>query len=405
MVPILGRDNEPVKLVVHWPRFGPYHIARLEAAFHKLKRFGVTIIGMETAGQDNTYQWRRESGPTDFQRHTVFPNRVYETIPPWEMFGRFWSLLDTLDPAAVAITGYNSVDARWLLLWCCVHNRPAILMSASKRDDAPRVWWKEWAKSLIVRRYSAAICGGSAQRAYLESLGLSLNRIFLGYNAVDNSYFEVRSEEARKFPWRFQDLPGVGGEAPYFLASARFVERKNLAGLLMAYDRYCSTLRSTGCGNPWRLVILGDGEERTALEDVIRRRKLEGVTLAGFRQIDELPAYYGLAGAFVHPPFQEQWGLVVNEAMASGLPVLVSKTCGCASELICSGENGFRFDPSDLDELASLMRLISSDTVDVSWMGYRSQEIISDWGLDRFAQGLFQALEASLEASQIVGRK
>ena len=116
-------------------------------------------------------------------------------------------------------------------------------------------------------------------------------------------------------------------------------------------------------GDAWHLVLLGDGELRGELERRIALPDLAGaVILRGFRQYDELPAFYGLARAFVHASTTEQWGLVVNEAMAAGLPVLVSARCGCAQDLVRNGVNGFTFDPYDVEELAGLMQRVAAMT-------------------------------------------
>jgi glycosyltransferase involved in cell wall biosynthesis len=112
------------------------------------------------------------------------------------------------------------------------------------------------------------------------------------------------------------------------------------------------------------------------------------VYLPGFRQIGELPRFYAHAGAFVHASTTEQWGLVVNEAMASGLPVLVSNLCGCAPELVVEGINGFTFDPRDVDELARGMRRIASmDESERAGLASAGQRRVSAWGLERFAAG------------------
>src|SRR5262249_59830905 len=96
----------------------------------------------------------------------------------------------------------------------------------------------------------------------------------------------------------------------------------------------------------WKLVLLGEGEQRAKLEGLRDALGLRNdVSMPGFKQYDELPAYYGLASAFVHTSTTEQWGLVVNEAMAAGLPVLVSERCGCGPDLVREGVNGFTFDP------------------------------------------------------------
>ena len=120
--------------------------------------------------------------------------------------------------------------------------------------------------------------------------------------------------------------------------------------------------------------------------------------MPGFKQYEELPSYYAAAGAFIHASTTEQWGLVVNEAMASGLPVLVSNRCGCASDLVQDGVNGWTFDPTDEEQLAELMLKISSDEALRSEMGRKSQEIIANWGPERFASGIADAVQKALVA-------
>jgi glycosyltransferase involved in cell wall biosynthesis len=117
------------------------------------------------------------------------------------------------------------------------------------------------------------------------------------------------------------------------------------------------------------------------------------VITPGFVQYPELPTYYGLAEAFVLPSTTEQWGLVVNEAMAAGLPVLVSNRCGCAADLVHEGRNGYTFDPYDVDELAGLLVRISSDDCSRKAMGEAGKEIISSWSPDTFAKSLWRAAE------------
>jgi glycosyltransferase involved in cell wall biosynthesis len=108
----------------------------------------------------------------------------------------------------------------------------------------------------------------------------------------------------------------------------------------------------------------------------------------------ELPRYYADAGCFVHPAAAEPWGLVVNEAMASGLPVLVSESAGCSEDLVSSGANGFAFEADDAPGLSDLMLRISSGDVDRASMGRSSRRIIADWGLTTFARQLYRAWEA-----------
>jgi glycosyltransferase involved in cell wall biosynthesis len=179
------------------------------------------------------------------------------------------------------------------------------------------------------------------------------------------------------------------------------VEKKNLTRLIQAYARYrhLASQAASGKGEAdiWNLVLLGDGPLRSIYDSQLTTLDLhDHVLLPGFKQYCELPVYYGLASTFVHSSTVEQWGLVVNEAMASGLPVLVSDRCGCARDLVKSGVNGFTFDPYNVEQLSGLMLDLSSSGIDLAAMGQASQKIISEWGPRRFADGLAQAVRVAV---------
>jgi glycosyltransferase involved in cell wall biosynthesis len=122
----------------------------------------------------------------------------------------------------------------------------------------------------------------------------------------------------------------------------------------------------------------------------------------GFVQYPDLPAYYGLAEAFILASTIEPWGLVVNEAMASGLPVLVSQRCGCAPDLVREGQTGFTFDPEYPDSIAAALQLVSADPAAREAMGRLARAHIAGWSPERFGAGL---LEASRMALARLGRE
>jgi glycosyltransferase involved in cell wall biosynthesis len=138
-------------------------------------------------------------------------------------------------------------------------------------------------------------------------------------------------------------------------------------------------------------VLLGDGPLRETLNAQLSTLNLHPyVHLPGFKRYDELPVYYALANAFVHASTTEQWGLVVNEAVASGLPVIVSDRCGCVPELV--NGNGFTFDPLDEHQLASLllqMALLPED--ERKRLAEASCKIAENFTPVRFADGLERA--------------
>ncbi len=277
--------------------------------------------------------------------------------------------------------------------WCAQRGIGTVCISESTAWDEPSAAWKQVLKRRLVRHFSAALVGGEHHVANLTQLGFDPERIFFGYDAVDNDYFSTSTDAVRTNAdetRRRLQLP-----SNFFLASARFVEKKNLARLIDAFAQYRAR------GGTWSLVLLGDGPLRPALE---QQRDALGlgahVLLPGFRQYDELPAYYALAGAFIHPSTVEPWGLVVNEAAASGLPLLVSNRCGCAPELVRDGVNGFTFDPTDVRALAQLMEKIAAPDFPRAAFAAASREIVAPWGPERFAQGLAQAVNIALTRAQ-----
>jgi glycosyltransferase involved in cell wall biosynthesis len=185
----------------------------------------------------------------------------------------------------------------------------------------------------------------------------------------------------------------------YFLASARFIEKKNLPRLIQAYAEY-RRRSEIAAKAPWDLVLLGDGPLRETLNSQLSTLNLnEHVHLPGFKPYDELPVYYALANAFVHASTSEQWGLVVNEAVASGLPVIVSNRCGCAQELV--NGNGFTFDPTNEDELATrLLEMASLSDQERKRIGENSYGIAANFAPERFGEELERAASMAMEVPQ-----
>jgi glycosyltransferase involved in cell wall biosynthesis len=378
-------------------RLGPYHHSRLRAAGQVL-----TVNAIELSETDNCYAWDRIEGAEGFARTTLFAEARARTMQVADVTRAVSSALRAIRPGTVAINGWYSAEALSALAWCAETGTPAIMMSESTEWDGPRYPWREWIKRRIVGLCSAGLVGGKPHAAYLAKLGMPPGRIFPGYDVVDNDYFAAGAAIARSQLAEARNryhLP-----ATYFLASARFVEKKNLPGLIEAYGRY-RELASAGRNCPpasdglWHLVLLGDGPLKPVLLQRISALGLSAcVHLPGFAQYPELPAYYGLAGAFIHASTTEQWGLVVNEAMASNLPVLVSQRCGCAEDLVQEGVNGFTFDPFDVQAMAGLMHQLTESPDRLDAMGQASGRIIEGWGPERFGENLGRAVDAAMDS-------
>jgi 1,2-diacylglycerol 3-alpha-glucosyltransferase len=376
------------RLTILFHRLGPYHAARLQAAAETL-----ALTAVEFSDVDLTYRWDPVTGQKGFERILLFQGEAEESQPARRVAGAVDRALNKLRPGAVAIPGWSDRCALAALDWCVNHDCPAIVMSDSTAADEPRKPWREFVKKRLVTLYSAGFVAGSRHVDYLCQLGLPRERIFTGYDVVDNNYFEHAAADARR-----SNHSGSGRPRDYFLASARFVEKKNLRLLLRAHALYRQkALARNPARRPWDLVLLGDGPLDAELRQLVSDLKTTAfVHLPGFMQYAELPGWYASAGAFILASVVDQWGLVVNEAMASGLPVLVSDHCGCADDLVRDGVNGHTFNPLDEGRLAELMLGLAGDAARLADMGAASRKIIQSWGLDRFVDGLKRAVTAGL---------
>jgi glycosyltransferase involved in cell wall biosynthesis len=369
----------------------PYHHARWDA-FAALGGFRCTVL--ELAGRDEFPVLEHTGGiVSSYRRQTLFQEASGRSVPGALISAAVGRALTELQPDVLCMNGYSSIPSLVALQWAASHSVPATICSESNRFDADRNPIKEWIKQRVVGFSSAGVAGGTPQADYLIELGLPEKAVFVGYDAVDNRHFATGSETAR----RRDDEMRKELKLPlnYFIACSRFTEKKNIPRLIEAFALYQGQ-NSTG-KKSWDLVIVGEGELRPLIENAIRQFNVrQAVHLVGAKSYDALPAYYALAGAFIHASTTEQWGLVVNEAMASGLPVLVSNRCGCAADLVQESCNGFTFDPADVKGLAQLMNKISAFDFPLLAFGAKSREIISHWGPERFASGMKAAVECAL---------
>lgn len=385
------------RIAILFDNFGPYHLARLRAASSVCE-----LLAVEFGSSSAEYDWTQQSS-TGFKRVVINHAGSSNQIGTYDFREYLFNELRNFKPDVVFIPGWSTRGGILAIKWCIKMGVPSVVMSESTEWDSSRNALKELVKRIIVSVFSAAMVGGTSHRYYIQKLGMHSDRIFLGYDVVDNHFFH---EEVRKIvESRASRVEGTAGDEkkPYFLASARFVEKKNLPRLIRSYARYRHLVlspldsRPTTVDPPWNMIILGDGELRPALERLRSELGLDGyLHMPGFKQYEELPGYYANAGAFIHASTTEQWGLVVNEAMASGLPVLVSNRCGCAADLVKEGINGYTFDPLDEKQLSELMVKVAVSEDEMKKMGAASLRIISSYDPSSFGSGVLASTQAAI---------
>ena len=364
-----------------------YHRARADAF---ARNWPGRFMILELSGRDSLPVLQADR--CDFaQVTTLFPNMNIQEVRKATLRRNIWEYMARDKPDLCCLNGWGMPGTAAMLDWATRNQVPCILMSESNEHDSTRIWWKEETKRCFVRLCSAALVGGTWSREYVIHLGMLSESVFDGYDVVDNEYFRAGAERARLDSVRARASLGLPRD--YFLTCARFEPKKNLRRLIEAYSVYVQQVGP----DPWYLVIVGDGPSRAVLESFARDLGIGDLVvfkgLAGYR---ELPGIYGLAKAFVHASTTEQWGLVVNEAMAAGLPVLISERCGCVSELVKEAVNGFTFNPLRIEEIAHKMHLIHKDQSLLQSMGKKSAAIIADWDPERFARNLLRAVECAL---------
>ena len=355
-------------------RIGPYHHARLQALAADRS---LSVYAIEFRPGDAVYAWEPVKDVGRYHRLQAADGKSLRKV------------LETILPEVVVCVGYADPEVHGAAGWALRRGVPLVTCSDSNYIDEPRTWIREALKRLVVSAFDSGLVAGSRSHEYLGMLGMDGNRRFSPWDVVDNEHFRLGAESARCNAAELRAklrLPEY-----YFLCVARLVPQKNLDRLLEAYTTYAEIAGSAA----WSLILSGSGPLEARLRETVVRAGLESrVHFQGFLQYPDLPVRYGLAGAFVLPSTSDQWGLVVNEAMAAGLPIVVSSRCGCAPDLVRAGENGFEFDPADTSALANaLAKVAQMEPERRAQMGDRSREIIAGFTPEAFAKGLKSAVE------------
>ncbi len=380
-----------MRVCVIFYNLGGYHLARLRASFEACIERGWKFSAIEIVRSTSEHPWGNAALPDYVTTLMQFQKGSAPSLPDAKLLK---SVLDQIAPDTVVIPGWGFDFSRVALRWAKWHGSQAVLMSESKKDDVPRGWWKELIKKhCYVKHFDSALVGGSRHRNYMVELGMDNNRIFCGYDVVDNEYFIRQTDLIRAADTI--DLGDHAPKRPFFLAINRFIPRKNLRFLIEAFAVFEERAQPH---QQYDLVLLGSGQGLGELKHLVRSLGLaDRIFFPGFVSYDSICLWYSAASVFIHPAFSEQWGLVVNEAMASQLPVLVSSACGCMPDLMREGESGFSFSPTDCNDLVAKMLRLTECPERARKMGQTARMVIQqDHNPRSFGTGLISAIQCSV---------
>ena len=294
---------------------------------------------------------------------------------------------------ALWLHGYATVNAMHAMVAAKALGIPVLLRSDSSLRDRPRSGLTLALKRIFFGGLRWLVDGvlptGTLNAEYWRYYFGDDVPQFPMPHAVDNEYFSGKAREASGRRAELRGKLGMNAERPVILFASKLQERKHCDDLISAYAR----LAGGGVKPLPYLVIVGDGEQRAALEQQASATGLDGIRFCGFRNQSELPRFFDLATVFVLPSRHEPWGLIVNEVMNAKRAVVVSDDVGCAPDLIEDGVNGCVYPAGDVEALAVALRHVLKTPGRAELLGERAFARVQAWGFEEDVRGLRRALE------------
>ncbi len=293
-------------------------------------------------------------------------------------------------PDVINLTGYYDFASWCVLLYCKLKGIKTILSNESTADDHTRNGIKEFIKGLIIKQFNGYFNFGTLSENYIISLGINPKKMLVKRNCVDNKALkEIYLKHISK---RTQNQETLNIAPNNFIFVGRLIDYKNLFLFLEAFHA-----AQQNSSEKWGVIILGDGELKTDLQHLVSKNNIQNISFQNGVSWQQVPEYLALSNVLVLPSYSEPWGLVVNEAMACGLPVIVSEKCGCAIDLVKNGENGFTFAPNNSESLINILLKFMKKVVDSVKMGMISEQIIADYSPQNVASEMYRGFQKTFE--------
>jgi glycosyltransferase involved in cell wall biosynthesis len=326
-------------------------------------------------------------------RHVFLTNsRAGMSVNDWQLDGpELKSFFKNEHFDAVLVLGWNMMIFWQAIWWGRNYGIPLILRGESNLKRA-QPWYVKSAKKvffpLLFKQFKAFLAIGNLNADLYKHYGVSCKAVFTAPYCVDNSFFIGQSMAQAINAQQLRTGMGIQNDATVFLFMGKFIDRKRPLDLIMAAAK-------TGISSSFHVIMVGDGPLMEVCRQAINTHGLNNVHLVGFRNQSELPTYYAAADVLVLPSEYETWGLVINEAMACGLPCVVSDACGAATDMIIKGKTGFTYPVGNIDSLRHCMENMVADRQARREMGRRAAIHVQNFSLEATVIALKDALRYS----------
>jgi glycosyltransferase involved in cell wall biosynthesis len=226
---------------------------------------------------------------------------------------------------------------------------------------------------------------GTESKGFFEYYGVGASRLVYTPYSVNNDFFVEKYQELKPILPQLKKQLGLPVDKMLILYVGKYIDKKRPLDLMRAFEKLNHPQAA--------LVMVGEGPLRASMEEYIKQHNLAEVYLTGFINQSQISDYYAAADVFVMcSGAGETWGLTVNEAMNFEKPIIVSKTCGSATDLVREGENGFSFEEGDIESLTGYLEKMMSDHPFRQAAGKKSGEIIKDFNIDINVSNIITAL-------------
>ena len=275
----------------------------------------------------------------------------------------------------VIFDGYGILPNVFGILYCRMHKIKHFINIDG--ITLPIKTTKRWIKKLLFNKYSYFMCGSDISKEWVESFGIDSEKIIVhNFSSIyQKDIIEgVFTTEEKKV---FKRKLGLDEERKCVIGVGRFLDWKQFDLLIRAF---------APLDKDYQLVLIGEGEEKPKYEEIVRENLLQNVHILDFMSYSQLTEYYKAADVFVLPSDGEIWGLVINEAMSFGLPIITTDRCVSGRALVLPGENGYRYTYNRIDELTECLEKVLGDIAIQEKMGKKSLEIIQNYTIENIAR-------------------
>ncbi len=329
-------------------------VYKINSYISKNKKDLGDVLVLFCSETEENRRWSLNEKP-EFKFKTL--SGVSLTLKGKDLFTYFINLstlkeLKDFRPDRIIISGWDQFAYQLAYFWGFI-NKKKITVWAGSTDDE-----KSWRRTvtlplvkMFIRIANNYIAYGKRSKEYFIKLGAKPENVSVFLNDVNKNYFQKEAKKWRKKRRGTKNKLRLNKKFN-FMYVGQFIKRKDPFNLLDAYKKFSKT------NSDWGLVIVGYGQLKDRIKAYIKENNIKNVVLLGLVEQYDLPKIYTACDCLILPSTEEVWGLVVNEALYSGLKVIVGDKCGCAPDLVEEGRNGYTFESGNVEDLLQKMNKI-----------------------------------------------